>query len=201
MTPIYRKARKHLSQDAVLAALIEQHGKCTLTPEPEEPFTMLVRCVVGQQISTKAARSIYAQLMANVKVMNPKRLAAASEDDIRSAGISGPKQKALRAIVEHVQTNRNFLKTLPTLDDDAFREEVTQIKGIGPWSADMMLMFGYGRLDVMPVGDYGVRVAAMNLYGLDELPKPAKLYEISEPWRPYRSIGAWYLWRSLEKKE
>lgn len=194
----YRRAVKHLRRDAVLAAVIERAGPCTLTPAPAEPFTMLVRCIVGQQISMKAAQSIYDKLLAQLKRLTPRNLAAASDEVIRAAGISAPKARALRAVTGHVQANRGFLKSLPTLEDDAFREAVMQIKGIGPWSADMMLMFGFGRLDVLPVGDYGVRVAAQRLYALDGLPKPADLFALGEPWRPYRSVASWYLWRSLE---
>jgi DNA-3-methyladenine glycosylase II len=196
----YLKASKHLRRDMVLGPHVLKHGHCTLEPKPEDPFTMLVRCVVGQQLSTKAASTIYAKLLAAVEKMTPSHIAAASEEAIRAAGLSGSKQKAIRAIAEHVTVNREFLKSLPTLDDDAFRAAVCSIHGIGPWSADMMLMFGYGRLDVLPVGDFGVRAAVQTLYGLDALPTPAQLTTIAEPWRPYRSVASWYLWRIRDTK-
>ena len=108
MNPTYRKARKHLGKDKVLAPIIERHGPCTLKPEPEEPFIMLVRCVVGQQISTKAARSIYAKLLARVKARLRNDSQRPATRTSARAGISGPKQRALRAIVEHVQANRKL---------------------------------------------------------------------------------------------
>ncbi len=196
----FLKASKHLRSDPVLGPHVLKHGHCTIAPKSEDPFTMLVRCVVSQQISTKAANSIYAKLLTAVTRMTPKHLSAATEEAIRAAGISGPKQKSLRAIAEQVTLNPGFLKTLPTLDDDAFRAAVTAIKGIGPWSADMMLMFGYGRLDVLPVGDFGIRAAVKDLYAMSDLPTPLQLTAIAEPWRPFRSVASWYLWRIRDTK-
>jgi 3-methyladenine DNA glycosylase/8-oxoguanine DNA glycosylase len=160
---------------------------------------MLVRCVVSQQLSTKAANSIFAKLQYAVKRITLANIERASDETIRSAGLSGSKARAIRAIAEHARANRGFLKSLPEFDDDTFREHVTSIKGLGPWSADMMLIFGYGRPDVLPTGDYGVKAAVKELYGLAELPNPAKLTEIAEPWRPYRSIASWYLWRARDQ--
>lgn len=195
---LYRKAAAHLKQDPVLAPVVTRHGLCKLVPKSEDPFVMLVRCVVSQQLSTKAANSIYAKLEAALGKTTPKHVSAATDEAMRTAGLSGGKTRAIRAIVEHISANRGFLKSLPKLDDEEFIAAVTAIKGIGPWSADMMLMFGYGRMDVLPVGDFGVRAAVRDLYGLDDLPSPAKLSELAEPWRPYRSIASWYLWRSRD---
>jgi DNA-3-methyladenine glycosylase II len=194
---IYRKAARHLKRDRVLAPIVARVGTCTLTPSLAEPFAMLVRCVIAQQISGKAADSITARLTAAMKNrVTPTAIESLSDDDLRACGISGPKQRALRAIVAHAREHRGFLKSLPTLDDEAFITAVTAIKGIGPWSADMMLMFGFGRLDVLPVGDYGLKAGVRDLYTLDELPAPSELARIAEPWRPYRSIATWYIWRS-----
>lgn len=195
---LFRKAATHLRRDPVLAPIVDKHGLCTLAPKSEDPFVMLVRCVVSQQLSTKAANSIYAKLLAVTKKMTPKHVTATSDDAIRAAGLSGSKTRAIRAIVDRVDSDRKFLKSLPTLDDAAFISEVTSIKGIGPWSADMMLMFGYGRMDVLPVGDYGIKASVKELYRLDELPGAAKLTEIAEPWRPFRSVASWYLWRARD---
>jgi DNA-3-methyladenine glycosylase II len=119
-----------------------------------------------------------------------------SDDDLRSCGISGPKQRAIRAVIAHIHSDRGFLKALPTMSDGDFIAAVTSIKGIGPWSADMMLMFGFGRLDVLPVGDFGLRSGVKDLYGLGDLPKPAVLETIAAAWQPFRSIATWYIWRS-----
>jgi DNA-3-methyladenine glycosylase II len=197
MTPLYRKAAKHLAKDAVLAPVVARIGVCTLKPRLEQPLAMLVRCVIAQQISGKAADSITAKLTAALKnKITVAALSKLSDEDLRACGISGPKQRAIRSIVEHVTVNKHFLKSLPEMDDATFIAAVTAIKGIGPWSADMMLMFGFGRPDVLPVGDYGLQTGVRDLYGLDALPKPARLLEIAEAWRPYRSIATWYIWRS-----
>lgn len=201
MNAIYRKACKHLSADPVLAPVIARVGRCTLQPRAEKPLAMLVRCVISQQISGKAAEAINSRLAERIRNRyTPTTLASLSEADYRACGISGPKQRAIRGILDHIASNRGFLKSLPHLDNLSFIRAVTAIKGIGPWSADMMLIFAYGRLDILPVGDYGVRVAAQKLYGLAELPKPVTLENIAEPWRPYRTIGSWYLWQYLSLK-
>jgi DNA-3-methyladenine glycosylase II len=203
-TPFYRKARRHLSNNCpVMKRVIAAVGPCTLTPNPADPFTLLVRCVVFQQISTKAADSIYAKLLAVVgggPSVPMARLSRLTEARFRSCGVSGPKQRALRAVIGHVKANPGLLSGIEDRDDDTIREQLTQIKGIGPWSADMFLLFGLGRPDVWPVGDYGVRVAVKNQFRLRTLPEPQRMAKFGEPWRPYRSVASWYLWRSLDLK-
>lgn len=198
---LYRKAVRHLSRrDGRLKALIKQVGPCTMAPVSDDPLTVLVRCVVYQQISTKAAASIFNRLAARLggPPLPMAALAAATAEDLRGCGLSGPKQRAVRAILDHAAAEAGFLPGLAALSDDELRASVTRIKGFGPWSADMLLMFGLSRLDVLPVGDLGLRVGVRRLYGLAELPKPAELVAIAEPWRPYRSVATWYLWRSLD---
>lgn len=200
-TPGYHKAQRHLARRCeVMKRLIQQVGPCTLTPDPADPFTMLVRCIIFQQLSTKAAASIFAQLLARVggPPVPLTRLARLSDRTLRSCGISGPKQRALRAVIDHVRAHPDLLPGIADRDDDTIREQLTQITGIGPWSVDMFLMFGLGRLDVLPVGDYGFRVAVKNEFHLPELPTAKELVQRGEVWRPYRSIATWYLWRSLE---
>lgn len=185
--------------------LIARVGPCRLVPRGDDPFTLLVRCVIGQQISTKAAESIYNRL---VSALDPSpggapavplaQLAAFTEAQYKACGISGPKQRALRAVIEHVQTNPDLLSNIPNFDDDTIRDQLTIIKGIGPWTVDMYLLFGLGRPDVLSVGDYGIKVAVKNLFRLRKLPDPAKLTKVAKPWQPYRSVALWYLWRSLD---
>lgn len=199
MNETYAKARRHLSRrDPVLKSVIARAGKCTLTPQPDDPLRMLVKAVISQQISVKAAASIYARLAARVKQVTAARLRKLTPEDLAACGLSRPKQRAIAAILDHIAAEKSFLKDLPTLEDEAFRESVVRIKGLGPWSADMLLMFGYGRLDILPVGDLGVRLAIRDLYGLADLPSVEQMLEISEPWRPYRTVASWYLWRSRE---
>lgn len=196
---VYQKAVRHLSRrDPVLKELIRRVGPCTMQPAVADPFTVLVRCVIYQQISTKAAATIFDRLAVHLggPPVCPVKLGAASADDLRGCGVSGPKQRTLRAILDHTTADPEFLARVVVLEDDALRAEVTRIKGFGPWSADMMMMFGLGRLDVLPVGDLGLKTGVKEMYGLTEMPTATAMIERAEAWRPYRSVATWYFWRS-----
>jgi DNA-3-methyladenine glycosylase II len=200
-TPFYRRARRHLSRKCeVMNALVARVGPCLLAPRSDDPFTVLVSCVISQQISTKAAKSIFDRLAAAAggPPIDRKKLARFTEAKFLACGVSRPKQRTLRAVTDHVRDHPDLLPGIHERDDDLIREQLTAIKGIGPWSVDMLLMFGFGRPDVLPVGDLGVRVAAKNLFDLPELPDAKTLTALAEPWRPYRTVASWYLWRSLE---
>jgi DNA-3-methyladenine glycosylase II len=173
-----------------------------MAPIPGDPFTLLVRCVIYQQISTKAAKSIFDRLTAAVgrPSIPMSRLSDMTEEQFKTCGISGPKQRTLRAVVAHVDANPDLLPNIGNLEDEAAREKLTQIKGIGPWTADMFLMFGIMRPDVLPVGDYGFRMAVKKQFKLRKLPEAARCMKIGEVWKPYRSVATWYLWRSLEPR-
>jgi len=202
-TPYYRKVRRHLSRNCpVMKRVITDVGPCTMRPMPADPFTLLVRCVIYQQISTKAAKSIFEKLTSAVggPSVPLAKLSRMTEAQFRSCGVSGPKQRTLRAVVEHVRANPDLLPGLADRDDDTIRGQLTEIKGIGPWTVDMLLMFGIARPDVLAVGDYGIRVAVQRQFNLRKLPDAAKITRIAEPWQPYRSVACWYLWRSLEVK-
>ena len=180
--------------------VIETVGPCTMASFPGDAFTLLVRCVISQQISTKAAKSIYERLLAQVgtSTIAIETLDKFTEEHFKACGISGPKQRTMRAIIDHVRANPDLLPGIPSMEDELILKQLTQIKGVGPWTVDMFLMFGISRTDVLPVGDYGVRVAIKNLFGLRKMPDAAKCHKIGEPWKPYRSVASWYLWRSLE---
>jgi DNA-3-methyladenine glycosylase II len=196
----HAKAVRHLSRKCpVMKRLVKQVGPCTWTPAADDPFTMLVRCVIYQQISTKAARSIYEKLLAGCggAPVCHDRLLAMTEAEFRACGVSGPKQRAIRAIAEHVAANPDLLPGIDTRDEPTLRKQLVAIKGIGPWSVDMFLMFGLARPDVLPVGDYGLRAGVKKAFDLAELPTAAELEEIAAPWKPYRSVATWYFWRSL----
>ena len=202
-TPLYRKARRHLARNCpVMREVIARVGPCTLTPNPADPFTLLVRCVISQQISTKAAASIFARLSERVggPPVPMAKVDRLSDAQLQACGISGPKQRTLRAVIDHVTANPDLLPGIADRDDATIHEQLTRIKGIGPWSADMFLIFGLGRLDVLPVGDLGFRMAVKNQFRLRKVPSADGLVRRGEPWRPYRSIATWYLWRSLEPK-
>jgi DNA-3-methyladenine glycosylase II len=189
--------------DPVLARLVDDYGPLDLVPEHRrgrEHYAALVRSIVGQQLSVKAAASIYARVeaMFGGHAPTPEQIAAADTDALRGAGLSRAKVLYLRSLAEHVLDGSLELDRLEQLEDDEVLAELEAIKGIGTWTAQMFLMFQLVRADVLPVGDLGIRRAAERLYGLDDLPSPAELERIAEPWRPWRTLACRYLWASLE---
>lgn len=182
--------------DARMRALVRRVGPCELRAVGR-PYAYLVRSVLYQQLAGAAAAAIERRFLAlfGGATPAPEALAAASEDALRAAGLSSGKSRALRAIAAAFASGEVRERRLHHLGDDDVVEALSAIHGVGPWTAQMVLMFSLGRPDVLPVGDYGVRKGAQLLYGLRELPKPRELESIAESWRPYRSVGAWYLWR------
>ena len=206
--PTAAQARKALAaSDPVLAALIEQIGPLDVsererrrkTVRPDDAFGALVRAVVGQQLSTKAARTIYGRLLDlfDGRVPGPEDLIDASEADLRGVGLSGRKVEYLRDLAGHVLRGELELERLADLDDDDVIAEIVAVRGFGQWSAEMFLMFHLERPDVVSGGDLGIRRAIQLAYGLDEMPKPAEVVERAEAWRPNRSLACLYLWESL----
>ena len=194
---LLRKAQRHLARrDSVLRPLIRAVGPCTLKHSPDH-FATLVRSIVSQQISTKAAIVIGNRLLEAVGRFQPRRILAASDEALRAAGLSQGKRLSLRDLAEKCLDGTVPLKKLARLDDEAVAESLIQVRGIGPWTADMFLIFSLGRLDVLPVGDYGLRAGVQKHYELPDLPKKETLHEMTESWKPFRSIGTWYIWRSL----
>jgi len=191
------RARRALSRrDARLARVIRQVGPCALAARGD-PYRMLLRSVVHQQLAGAAAQAIDGRLRAawRGRYPRPELLLAASTRQLRVAGLSRQKIAAVRAVAEAFASGEVTGRALRRMDDAAVIAAVTRIRGIGEWTAHMLLMFSLGRPDVLPVGDYGVRKGVMLLYGLGELPKPRALEEIADAWRPWRSVASWYLWR------
>jgi DNA-3-methyladenine glycosylase II len=192
--------------DPVIRRLVDEHGPLDEEQRrrgrPLEPYGALVRSIVGQQLSTKAARSIYERLtdLFDGRTPSPAELLAADPEDVRSVGLSRPKVSYLRSLAEHVESGELELGRLSELSDEEVSAELTAVKGLGQWSADMFLIFHLGRPDVLPVGDLGIRRAVERAYGLPEMPDAARLTEIGEPWRPHRSLASLYLWRSLDNE-
>ena len=167
---------------------------------PEDAYGTLVRTIVGQQLSTKAARSIYARLTAlfGDRAPTPGELICAKEEALRAAGLSRPKIRYLRDLADHVLSGELDLDALQTLPDEEVAARIVAVKGLGQWSADMFLMFHLGREDVLPVGDLGVRRAVQRAYDLPDAPDADALRGIAAPWRPHRTLASLYLWESLE---
>ncbi len=162
-----------------------------------------MRAIVGQQLSVKAAAAIYGRLTARFcgRAPTPQEILNDDPEELRAAaGLSRAKVGFLRSLAEHVLSGELELERLDELPDEKVIEELTAVKGIGTWSAHMFLMFHLERPDVLPVGDLGIRKAVQRAYGLQELPLPAQIEEIAEPWRPYRSLASRYLWRSLNNE-
>jgi len=189
--------------DPVLAGLIERHG-----PPParrrvrvEHRFDHLARAIVYQQLAGRAAASIHGRMVVAVGgTVTPERVLATPEADLRAAGLSGAKTASLVDLADKVASGEVALDRLGRLSDEDVVAELTVVRGIGPWTAQMFLMNALGRLDVWPTGDYGVRAGFARAWGLEELPAPKDLHDLGEPFRPYRSLVAWYCWRAADTK-
>jgi DNA-3-methyladenine glycosylase II len=191
--------------DPVLAKLIERYGSTDRVlarrgRRPGDAYGALLRSIVGQQLSTRSARSIFERLVGlfGDRTPTPRELLDIDPETLREVGLSRAKVAFLRDLAEHVEDGELDLERIAELPDDEVAAQLTRIQGIGPWTVDMFLIFHLGRPDVLPVGDLGIRQAARIEYGLDDLPDAAELERIAEPWRPHRSLGSLYLWRSLD---
>jgi DNA-3-methyladenine glycosylase II len=201
---VTRKATETLRADPVMARLIDEHGAIVRRDlkreRPGDAYGALVRSIVGQQLSTKAAATIYGRMLElfGGHTPTPKQLLKVNPDKIRAAGLSRPKIAYLRDLATHVEEGTLELEKLPDLPDEEVAAQLTAIKGLGQWTADMFLMFHLGRPDILPVGDQGIRRAAMVEYRLRKLPDAKRLEKLAKPWRPYRTLACLYLWSSLD---
>ena len=193
--------------DPVMASLIERIGEIDLATRlarrseerPEDPYGALLRAIVGQQLSTKAARTIYLRVVElfDGATPSPEQLLEASEEDLRACGLSGRKTEYIRDLARHVLSGELELDRLDQLSDEDVIEEIVAVRGLGQWTAEMFLLFHLERPDVLSGGDLGIRKAIQVEYGLGEMPSAARVIEIGEPWRPHRSLASLYLWESL----
>jgi len=200
MTTDYARARRHLSRrDPVIRDLMRTHGKCGLADAQHgDPFGALMKAIVSQQLSTKAAHTIFTRLLALFDgVPTPPALAALTDVQLRGVGLSGQKLRYMRDLAAKVQEGTLPLPALDGMADEEVIAALTQVKGIGRWTAEMFLMFRLHRPDVLPVDDLGIVKAVQKAYGLRKMPSADRLNKIGDAWRPYRSVACWYLWRSL----
>jgi DNA-3-methyladenine glycosylase II len=202
------KARKALAaSDPTMAALVERIGKIDLATRlerrqeerPADAYGALLRAIVGQQLSTKAARTIYRRVLDlfGGATPSPEQLLDASEEDLRACGLSGRKTEYIRDLAAHVISGELELDRLEELSDEEAIEEIVAVRGLGQWTAEMFLLFHLQRPDVLSGGDLGIRKAIQIEYELEEMPPPKQVLEIGEPWRPHRSLASLYLWESL----
>jgi 3-methyladenine DNA glycosylase/8-oxoguanine DNA glycosylase len=195
----FAKAQRHLARrDAVLKRLIRSIGPCTLSFN-QDRFAVQVQSILSQQISGKAAAAIGERLK---KAFAPRGVTPASllktpDDVLRAAGLSAAKARALRDLAHKVRDGSVPLERIHDLEDEEVVAALVSVIGIGRWTAQMFLVFSLGRPDVLPVDDWGLRLSVQRHYELTEPPKRAQLEQLAEPWRPYRTVATWYLWRSL----
>lgn len=200
-----KKALSHLRMSSPnMAALIERVGPCKLkVDKTQDLFLTLAEAIVYQQLHGKAAATIFGRVCdlfpRSGQYFTPSNILRASEEKLRSAGLSKNKALALRDLATKVsKKNLPTIEELKYLDDEEIIKQLITVRGIGRWTVEMLLIFRLGRKDVLPVDDFGVRKGCMLAYGLAEMPTPKELQAIGEPWAPYRSIASWYMWRATE---
>jgi DNA-3-methyladenine glycosylase II len=192
-------AIQHLRRsDPVLAEIIGRVGDYAIRFRDPD-FETLVKSIVFQQLSGRVATVIFGRLTAAAGLpLTPERILKLRPSRMRALGLSTQKTAYIRDLARHTRDKRLIFEELPALSDEAVIERVTQVKGIGVWTAHMFLIFALRRHDVLPTGDLGIRNAIRRAYDLAELPTPAEMEQMAQRWRPYCSVASWYLWRSLE---
>ena len=199
----FERARRALMRrDRQLGALIKRVGRCRLPDSRgHDPFAGLVRVIMSQQLSGKAADTIYGRVVAlagGPGMLTPAKLRALEVAALRAAGVSGPKATYLHDLADRALDGRLDLHALEGRPDEEVVEVITSVKGLGRWSAEMFLMFRLNRPDIFPVGDLGIVKGMQKLYGMRKPPSPRTMTRLAEAWRPYRSVAAWYIWRIHE---
>lgn len=194
-----REAEHYLAHaDPVMRRLIARHGPCPLAEREFEPFHMLANSIISQQLSTKAAATIKQRVGELVGVpFQTEKVLAVSSEKLRDAGLSQAKARYIRELAARVVDGRLIFDELMAIEDEAVIEKLSEANGIGRWTAEMFLLFGLKRLDVLALGDAGLQRSARILYG-KRRKSETLLRRVAEAWKPYRSIACWYLWRSLE---
>ena len=172
-----------------IGAFIETRG---------EPFVTLARSVVGQQISVKAAQSVWDRFSALMKTVNPRAVSELTVEDMRAAGLSGRKVEYIKDLADYFQTGKVSVKQWDAMEDEAIIAELIAIRGIGRWTAEMFLMFYLRRPDVLPLDDVGLLNGISKLYFSDEPVSRSEVRDLARAWEPYRSVATWYIWRSLD---
>jgi len=200
MSVDYTKARRLLARrDPVLRDLMRAQGPCGLAARLHtNPFKALTRAIVGQQLSAKAAATIFARFEGLYDAFpTPAQVLATPDERLRAVGLSSQKLGYLRDLCRRIEEGQLPLDVLERMEDEAVIEALTQVKGVGRWTAEMFLIFRLQRPDVLPLGDLGIAKAVQRAYKLRKAPSPDRLTRIGEAWRPYRSVACWYLWASL----
>ncbi len=194
-------ALTHLrAADPRLAKVIDRHGPPTITPR-KDPVQALARAIVGQQLSGKAAETIWGRFVAlypKGAFPAPEAILATEDTALRAVGLSGAKAASIKDLARHVIEAKVVPARLKKLTDAEVSAMLLPVRGIGPWSIDMFLMFFLARPDVLPVGDLGIKKGMQLHFGLRKLPEADRMFKLAAPWRPFRTIASWYMWRLLE---
>lgn len=186
------------SSDSVMASLIQELPRYSHNESPS-PFYSLVRSIISQQLSAKAAKTIYDRYLDLMGFSyHAEQLDRMDIEKLRAVGLSYSKSNYIKNVAAKVIENEDYFLGLQSSSDEEVLKELTTIKGVGVWTAQMFLMFTLGRLDVLPLGDVGIQNAVQKFYQLDAKPDPAQLQKIAAKWAPYRTIGCWYLWQALD---
>jgi len=198
---LIRKALRHLeSSDRALSSLIMKHGPCRITPALDNPFHALASSIISQQISAHAARAIKGRLfdLLGAQVFTPKNVLKISAKSSKTAGLSRPKFEYIRGLALAIRNGDLDFSSIAKWEDEEVITKLITFSGIGRWTAEMFLIFGLGRPDVLSVNDAGLKRGFKVAYNLQQTPSADEMISISEPWRPYRSVGSWYLWRVVD---
>ena len=194
----WRRATRELAdRDAVLAGLIARHGALRVGMRGDA-FQTLARAIVGQQISVKAAQSVWERLVAAAGIIAPTEIVGMDHAILRGAGLSGRKAEYIQDLARRFHDRSIDALALPALTDEAIIEQLVSVRGIGRWTAEMFLIFNLGRPDILPVGDLGLQKAMSASYNSGRALSERRMRSIARAWAPWRSVATWYMWRSLE---
>ena len=193
-------AIKVLKKDPKLARIIKVVGKYQITTTSNY-FESLIEAIITQQLAGAAAKAISKRFrdLYGKRFPKPADVLKTSDSKLRKTGLSGMKVKYIKDLSKNIESKKLKLRSLSKLSDDEIVEQLTQVKGIGRWTAEMFLIFSLGRMDVLPVGDLGLKKGVQLLNSSTKLPTPDEIEELAEKWRPYRTVATWYLWKSLQK--
>ena len=186
-----------MKKDRVMRRLVQKFIGASIETRGE-PFVTLARSVVGQQISVKAAQSVWDRFSALMKTVNPRAVSKLTVEDMRAAGLSGRKVEYIKDLADYFQTGKVSVKQWDAMEDEAIIAELIAIRGIGRWTAEMFLMFYLRRPDVLPLDDVGLLNGISKLYFSDEPVSRSEVRDLARAWEPYRSVATWYIWRSLD---
>lgn len=196
----HKEAIKFLKKDPKFAKIIKQVGDYSVKITKNR-YQSLVEAIIAQQLSGSAAESILKKFKKLYKTKFPKPIDVikTSDSKLRSAGLSKMKVSYIKDLSKKIEKNQLNIRKISTKSDEYVIEQLTSVRGIGRWTAEMFLIFSLGRLDILPVGDLGLKKGIQLMYSFDDLPNEREIEQLAETWRPYRTVATWYLWKSLQK--